>query len=82
MENRINHIIKLNNGKKYFILKQAIYKGDNFFVAAEVTDNEEELTNNFLILHETKEDGKNLVRIETDKEVLAVILKHLDLKED
>ena len=27
MENRINHIIKLDNGKKYFILKQAIYKG-------------------------------------------------------
>ena len=82
MENRINHIIKLNNGKKYFILKQAIYKGDNFFVVAEVTDDEEDITNTFLILHETKEDGKNLVKVEQDKDVLAVILKHLDLKED
>ena len=82
MENRINHIITLDNGKKYFILKQAIYKGDNFFVVAEVTDDEQNLTNNFLILHETKEDGKNIVRVEQDKEVLAIILKHLDLKED
>ncbi len=82
MENRINHIITLDNGKKYFILKQAIYKGDNFFVAAEVTDDEQNLTNNFLILHETKEDGKSIVRVEQDKEVLAIILKHLDLKED
>ena len=82
MENRINHIITLDNGKKYFILKQAIYKGDNFFVAAEVTGDEQNLTNNFLILHETKEDGKSIVRVEQDKEVLAIILKHLDLKED
>ena len=82
MENRINHIITLDNGKKYFILKQAIYRGDNFFVAAEVTEDEQNLTNNFLILHETKEDGKSIVRAEQDKEVLAIILKHLDLKED
>ena len=82
MENRINHVITLDNGKKYFILKQAIYKGDNFFVAAELEDNEEEITNTFVIFHEIKEDGKNIVRVEKDKEVLNVILKHLDLKED
>lgn len=82
MENRINHIITLDNGKKYFILKQAIYKGDNFFVAAEVTEDEQDITNNFLILHERKEDGKNIVKVEQDKEVLGIILKHLDLKED
>lgn len=82
MENRINHIITLDNGKKYFILKQAIYKGDNFFVAAEVTEDEEDITNTFLILHERKEDGKNIVKVEQDKDVLAIILKHLDLKED
>ena len=82
MENRINHIIKLSNNKKYFILKQAIYLNENYFVAAEVTDDEEDLTNKFLILHEKKEDGKNIVTVENDPKILEIILKHLDLKED
>lgn len=82
MENRINHVIEFDNGKKYFVLKQAIYLNENYFVVAEVTDDGEDLKDNFLVLHETKEDGKYFAKIETDPKVLQIILKHLDIKED
>ena len=82
MENRINHVVELDNGKKYFILKQAIYMNDNYFIVAEVTEDEEDLKDNFLVLHETKENGEAFINIETDPKVLQIILKHLDIKED
>ena len=47
MENLTNQILELGNGKKYFVLRQAAYKGETYYLCAEVTDNEEEFTNNF-----------------------------------
>lgn len=82
MENRINHVLELDNGKKYFVLKQAIYLGENYFIVAEVTEDGEDLKNSFLVLHETHENDEELIQIETDPKVLQVILKHLDIKED
>lgn len=82
MENRINQVIELENGKKYFILKQAIYLNENYFIVAEVTEDGKDLKENFLVLHEIKEEGEPFVKIETDPKTLQIILKHLDIKED
>lgn len=82
MENRINHIVELEDGKKYFILKQAIYLNENYYIVAEVTDDEEDLKEKFLVLHETKEKGDTFVQTETDPKIIQIILKHLDIEED
>lgn len=82
MENRINQVLELDNGKEYFILKQAIYMNDNYFIVSEVTEDGEDLKDTFLVLHEIKEDGKIYIEIEKDPKTLQIILKHLDIKED
>lgn len=82
MENRINQVVELENGKKYFILKQAIYLSENYFVVAEVSEDGKDLKDSFLILHEVKEDDEAFVKVETDPKTLEIILKHLDIKED
>lgn len=82
MENRINQTVELDNGKKYFILKQAIYLNENYFIVAEVTEDGNDLKENFLVLHEYKENGEAFVKIETDPKTLQIILKHLDIKEE
>lgn len=82
MENRINKVLELDNGKKYFILKQAIYMNENYFIVAEVTEDGEDLKDVFLVLHETKENGKIYINVEKNPQVLQIILKHLDIKED
>lgn len=81
MENRINQIIVLGNDKKYIILKQAIYNNDNYYVAARVTEDEEDVTNEFAMLHEVNKDGNLFVEIVTDPAVMQILLKHLDIKE-
>ena len=35
MENRINEVVELENGREYFILKQAVYQGHNYYVSTD-----------------------------------------------
>ncbi|MEG2250410.1 MAG: hypothetical protein RSD09_02410 [Bacilli bacterium] len=81
MENRINQIVEFENGMKYYILKQAVYTGDNYFIAAEVTNDEEDFKENFVVLHETKEKDDIFVEIEDDAKTIQTLLKHLNIKE-
>lgn len=81
MENRINQVVELENGKEYYILKQAVYSGDNYFVAAEVAEDGEDLKENFSILHESKENGESFIEFERDPKTIQILLKHLNIKE-
>ncbi len=81
MENKINKVVTLANGKKYFILKQAIYKGENYFMVAEVTEDGEDLKEKFNILHETVEDGKTYIQFEKNPKTIQIILSHLNIEE-
>ena len=38
MDNITNQVLDLENGKKYFVLRQAVYKGVTYFLGAELTD--------------------------------------------
>ena len=82
MVNRINQVVVLENGKKYFILKQAVYSGDNYFVVAEVTDDEQDLKEKFAVLHETIENGETYIEFEKNPSILEILFKHLKLEEE
>ena len=62
MINRINQVMELANGKKYVVIKQAIYKGDNYFVAIRTTDNEEDVTDEFVVFQEVDYNGQKSVK--------------------
>ena len=88
MKNKINRVITLANGKKYFVLKQAIYKGDNYYMVAEVTEDGNDLKEKFAMLHEEEltvndlaisEDGKELIEFVKDPKTMQVLLDHLNL---
>lgn len=81
MENRINQIVELENGKQYYILKQAVYSGDNYFVACEVLEDGEDLKEEFSILHETKENDEVFIEFERNPKTIQILLKHLNIKE-
>lgn len=79
MENRINKVLVLDNGKKYIVVKQAVYKDENYYAASEVTEDEQDVLDVFAILHEYKKDGDSLIEIVTDPAILKLIIEHLDL---
>ena len=80
MENLTNQILRLENGKHYLVLRQAAYKGNTYFLAAEVTEDEEEFTNEFQFFTKVpKDNGEFVIKKVTDPEVLEVLSKNIKL---
>ena len=79
MENKINKIIELANGVEYFVMKQAIYKGESYYIVAEVTPDGEDLQEKFAVLHATIYEGKESVEFVDDPTILKTVLEHVEL---
>ena len=79
MDNITNQVLDLENGKKYFVLRQAVYKGVTYFLGAELTEDEEDFTNNFAFLEKVDNDGKMGVKVVKDQEVIEVLAKNIKL---
>ena len=79
MENRINKILTLENGKKLMVLHQAIYNDDNYLVCSEVVDNDQDLSDEPILVHEIKSEGGIEIEIVEDSDLAEFILQHLNL---
>ena len=79
MDNITNQVLDLENGKKYFVLRQAVYKGVSYFLGAEVTPDEEDFTNNFIFL-ERVGDGDLMVKKVTDQSIIEVLSKNIKIE--
>lgn len=79
MENRINKILTLENGKELMVLHQAIYNDDNYLVCTEVINNEQDLSEEPILVHEIKNDEGFSIEVVEDPELAEFILKHLNL---
>lgn len=81
MENRINKIIKLENKKMYYLLKQAVYNNDSYYTAVEVSPDLQELTDNFELLHETNVDGEVYFAKVKEPKMIQLLLKYMKAPE-
>ena len=79
MENRINQIMKLENGEQYFIIKQAYYKGSNYYVSAKLTENGEEMSGEFTVFEEVDYNGRRSVVPVKDQNTRKLIVKYVGL---
>lgn len=81
MENITNKVMELNNGKKYFIIRQALYKDVTYYFATLLTDDEEDFTGDFIFLERYETDGKAHVREVTDNKIIEVLAKNIKVDE-
>lgn len=88
VENRIKQIMELDDNSKYVVVKQAMYKGESYYVAVKVTDDEEDVVldkelaeENVKIFHQILVDGVEAVEEVEDLELFELIIKYLDLEE-
>ena len=80
MENITNQVLKLSNGLSYFVLRQATYRGVTYFLGAQVSEDGEDFTNEFVFLENVGEDGKIAVKKVTDSKILDVLAKNIKLE--
>ena len=80
MDNKINQIIHLKNGTKYLVINQAIYQGKSYYFVVGVTEDEQELTQEFQIVEETKKDGSAYLSTVKDPELIKLLAEYLEPK--
>jgi hypothetical protein len=79
MENLTNKILKLKTGLNYFVIRQATYQGKTYYFGAEVTDDGEDFTNNFIFLENISDGDKFLVKEVKDPKILEVLAKNIKI---
>lgn len=79
MDNITNQVLDLENGKKYFVLRQAVFKGVTYFFGVELTPDEEDFTNNFVFL-ERVGDGDLMIKKVTDQSIIEVLAKNIKIE--
>lgn len=81
MENLINNILTLDNDEKYIVLNQALYQNKNYFLVAKVTDDEEDVLDEFKLLEEIEINGEKALQLVNDKKVIELLTKYFQPKQ-
>ena len=82
MENRTDQIMELNGKDKYYILRQALYKGITYYLTSKLTDDEEDFTDEIIFLEKVEKDGKIFVKEVTDPKILEILAKNIKISEE
>ena len=82
MENRTNQIMTLDNNRDYFINRQILYKGINYYVATLLKEELDAEGNaqpedEIIIFEEREKDGEKILRVLEDKDVAKAILENI-----
>lgn len=72
----IDELITLDDGSSYVLLLKSNLEGINYFLAS--LANNGEVTNNYVVLKETLENGEISVEEVTDKEILIKLSEDFD----
>ncbi len=81
MENLINHILTMEDGIKFLVINQVVYKNKNYYFVARITDDESDITGEYRIVEETKEGEETYLTTVTDAETIHLLAEYLQPKE-
>lgn len=77
MDNKIHQVIKLETGNRYIILRQAIYKNDNYYIASKLDKYDNPLADELAFFHELVVDGKLKVEEVTNTELIKYLYSYM-----
>lgn len=80
MTNHIHDKMTLEDGRKYVVVKQAVYKNENYYVAARLTDDETDVKDEYKVFHEIVIEGETRVEEVSDPTIFNLIISYVGLK--
>lgn len=81
MNNKINHILTLEDGLKFLVINQVIFRGKNYYFVAQVTEDESDITGEYRIVEEQKEGEETYLSTVRDAETVRMLAEYLDPQE-
>jgi len=76
---RVNQVIKLDNGNSYVILKQAIYKNDNYYIASKLDLNNNPIAEELSFFREFTLDNDLKLEEITDIELMNYLYSYMKI---
>lgn len=74
--------MELANKEKYLVLKQAVYKEKNYYVALQVTADEENITDNIVVFEQVNINGQESVQKVSDPSIVTLVCKYVGLVDE
>lgn len=81
MTNKINHILTLDDGLKFLVINQVIYRNTNYYFVARITDDESDITGEYRIVEEIKKGEDIYLSTVKDAETIRTLAEYLEPKE-
>lgn len=81
MTNKINHILTLDDGLKFLVINQVIYRNTNYYFVARITDDESDITGEYRIVEEIKKGEDIYLSTVKDAETVRTLAEYLEPKE-
>lgn len=78
MDNKINKIINLEDNYKVFVVNQAIYNNQSYYLTVGIDPITLQFNDEFAVYTELVEDGKPLLKVVKDQTLLDLLLKYLN----
>lgn len=79
MENRINQVMELADGNKYVVMKQAVYKGESYYVTAKLTDDETDVLEEFKVFKQVMHNEQPCMIEVNDPSLVKLVCKYVGL---
>lgn len=77
MEMKVNKVMKLENGENYVILKHAIYKEENYYIAAKLDKNNNPLHDELKFYHQLLFNDKLKVEEVNNIELIKYLYSYM-----
>ncbi len=78
MNNKINHILTLEDGLKFLVINQVIFRGKNYYFVARVTEDESDVTGEYRIVEEEVKGEETYLSTVKDAETVRMLAEYLD----
>lgn len=77
MESKINKVVKLETGDKYVILKQAVYKNENYYIASKLGKDDKPIADELMFFHEIMFDDSLKFEEVDDTELIKYLYSYM-----
>ena len=76
-----DHIVTLENDKKFIVVNETVYGGIKYFLIMGVTDDEQTVTKDILIVEEYLKDNQTFIKPVRNSELIIILTRILKPKE-
>lgn len=79
MNNRINQVVQLDDGNKYVILRQVVYKNESYYIASKIDEKNNPSPDEISFFHQIEVTGQLKLEEVTNNELMQYLYNYMKI---